>query len=1678
MKSNTHSSQSTALLYPASAPAMPKVPKSPGGQNQRHNPLAEEYAPTHPLKQKAAKQRRSTQQDQDAGDSYIDSKASRRILKIGQDLVDEDEAEHKSSQPNPAFSFDSRFISQEDAEEDRTYENDEEAWGDDDEEAVAEDVELDPNDQDIFNRFHPSSTADPSALLSRLSANGTTTSTTSTSAEPDQHGDGGGTNLADLILEKIAAHEAAIANGEDPVNPDRPRTPDAEDEEELPPKVVEVYTRVGDLLARHRSGPLPKPFKILPSLPYSQIPLLIAITRPENWTPHVHFLATRLFISAAPGVAQPFLTSILLPAVRDQIAETKKLHVHLYNALKKSLYKPAAFFKGILFPLLEDGTCTLREATIIGSVVARVSVPVLHSAAALLRLCDIAAEQFSTRRDGGGGGATNVFIRTLLEKKYALPYKVVDALVFHFLRFKALAGADAQADVDMETGEKRDVGMRLPVLWHQALLAFAQRYRNDITEDQREALLDLLQAVGHRQIGPEVRRELLEGRGRGVPAPGEGGMGELEGGDDTMVIVHLSSFLSIRTPCPNSLLDCRPDNVESYRLLSSFRVPYRLGVAAPQVQLVLADALTTVNPALLVRRATLVAQLVQQRPILVVLVHKVRSAAKLLVELLGRHMLLQVAIEDDLLVGVGIDEGTNELEESVDEPGQLGHAGAAEALGVVALQDGHGLAGLSHGGAAAAGGALEVNEDGAGVLAGRHEVDGALEHEDEVLDLALALLCVLPPGRHVQAGAAGVVVAEDVLLACLALDRDGVGGYGGDVVLAAPGEGREETLGSFDGGPIGGTEVAQQALAGQEHALIVGELQRARAEGLEILAPEMLRRPWCRLWVCCFHWSLRQRWTQFGQQRQTSRSMRGPPSGGLPCWPPWLLGGGVFEVRPRAQRLVQGRNSEVGDAPSESPIAHCSFPLPSARSSCLIRFLGRPTQFQCSQWRTCAGLASALDPDRLRRVADTPHASSVHFASTCAIPVPRFCLFCWLGLTYQEHAPTKTHNDARTPTMADVDTELAERFPGLPQDVMGELASISRLHSLAPQELFYKWESYNIKMGGDNVALDLQTTRDFKKDIQDALERETRGKMHGRATDRKPVGATPRNAKVGSDLFDGMDGVVATPRVPMAGVNGNSQKRRSNFNTPASKATKAHAGSSPADAKTLSALKDSIAPFSSRTNAGQVEMSLNSHIEAPKLPLAPSAEPRIKLRANVELKKFAYRNMAMKLSEVSEVLDDRIDTFMDVVKEHHKLEDTAFGNPTHQSTSEIVAVGRIAGDSQEGKLTPSSVVLEASRRMGAGVRVPLRLDALQAYDFFPGKIVALRGNNPKGDYFAVSEILEIPMQYSAAPLIQDFDATAARLGDGEQTLNVLVASGPYTADSNLDFEPLQAICDKAAESSADALILLGPFLDVEHPLLASGDIPPLPESLKVHPDTATLVDVFRGLISLPLQRLVQAVPSITVLMVPSVRDAINKHVSFPQDRMNRKLLGLPKECSIVTNPVTISLNEAIFTISSQDILYELKRQECVKQAPGQQGSDTLARMSKHLLEQRHVFPVFPPISRDRLPKPTAIIAPPDEDAADNNGAIGAVFDVSYLGLGEIPDVRPDVLITPSSLSPFTKVVDSVVVINPGPLSKRRAPGTFAQMFIQPRLITDAERSAGEPVGTKMFERARVDVVRI
>ena len=132
----------------------------------------------------------------------------------------------------------------------------------------------------------------------------------------------------------------------------------------------------------------------------------------------------RVHIVDPPPGAHPPLPPCVCSRSQNDIQDNGKLNFHLYLALKKALYKPSAFFKGVLLPLCE-GRCTVREALIIASVIQKVSVPMLHSAVAILKLAEMPFTPANT-----------IFLRTLLIKKYALPYRVVDGLVDYFASFR------------------------------------------------------------------------------------------------------------------------------------------------------------------------------------------------------------------------------------------------------------------------------------------------------------------------------------------------------------------------------------------------------------------------------------------------------------------------------------------------------------------------------------------------------------------------------------------------------------------------------------------------------------------------------------------------------------------------------------------------------------------------------------------------------------------------------------------------------------------------------------------------------------------------------------------------------------------------------------------------------------------------------------------------------------------------------------------------------------------------------------------------------------------------------------------------------------------------------------------------------------------------------------------
>ncbi|XP_078402418.1 bystin [Cetorhinus maximus] len=429
---------------------MPKVKAAKGGPEPRNLALADQILQGDAVKAVSRIKKRGRGQEAEE-DEYVDERLSRKILEQARIQQEELEAEHGVGKRKGGKRAQTTVLGTSSKGQGPDSDSDDE-WPTLDraaaiaKEEYCEEVIVNPQDEKAIDTF--------------MSKNPPLRRT-----------------LADIIMEKITEKQTEVETAMSEFS-GRPMP-------QLDPRVLDVYKGVREVLCKYRSGKLPKAFKIIPAL--SNWEQILYITEPETWTAAAMYQATRIFSANLKArMAQRFYNLVLLPRVRDDITEYKRLNFHLYTALKKALFKPGAWFKGILLPLCESGTCTLREAIIIGSILTKCSIPVLHTSAAMLKIAEMEYN-----------GANSIFLRLMIDKKYALPFRVIDALVFHFLQFRT---------------DKRD----LPVLWHQCLLTFAQRYKEDLSSEQKESLLELLRIHCHSQISPETRRELVNSKSRDV----------------------------------------------------------------------------------------------------------------------------------------------------------------------------------------------------------------------------------------------------------------------------------------------------------------------------------------------------------------------------------------------------------------------------------------------------------------------------------------------------------------------------------------------------------------------------------------------------------------------------------------------------------------------------------------------------------------------------------------------------------------------------------------------------------------------------------------------------------------------------------------------------------------------------------------------------------------------------------------------------------------------------------------------------------------------------------------------------------------------------------------------------------------------------------------------------------
>ncbi|EPQ54753.1 DNA polymerase alpha, subunit B [Gloeophyllum trabeum ATCC 11539] len=530
------------------------------------------------------------------------------------------------------------------------------------------------------------------------------------------------------------------------------------------------------------------------------------------------------------------------------------------------------------------------------------------------------------------------------------------------------------------------------------------------------------------------------------------------------------------------------------------------------------------------------------------------------------------------------------------------------------------------------------------------------------------------------------------------------------------------------------------------------------------------------------------------------------------------------------------------------------------------------------------------------------------------------------------------------------------------EDLLSECIKLCQNFHITPENVYYKWEALNFNTGRSVNLFTMDSVNQIKAAIQQDLAKEQAKKARAQLSGRMTRG-----------------------RAPVLGLPGR-------MGTPVKRSTVGGAQSSGAGASV----------------AGPSKVKF----------VGPSSDP-------AAVKKRAYRYMYEKISERSEVLDDRIDDFAELIRTYYSISE--FGDPGSSTDEETTIVGRIVPDAESlsTKLNDASVVLETSKMLGSGARVPLRFDPslkitaspsggeLAGIGLFPGAIVAMRGRNGGGGYFLVTEILNLP------PLRTRPVDEASETSGGDDPGSVFIACGPYTPDTDLGYKPWTDLLKKIKAKKPDVLILLGPFISTDHPYIRQGlaSSPP--------------AELFRDTFLAPLAEFLASAPGSAVVLVPSVKDIISDHAVFPQAELPASLMSDPR-IHLAPNPARFSLNGITFGASTVDVLFHLRKEEYFKRSltPVDQPQDAMSSLCRHVLQQHSFYPIFPA---------------PHELAHDVN------LDVSHsAGLALDAEcaeaAAPDVLILPSRLKHFSKVVEDTVAINPTFLTK----GIYAEMRLPAR----------------------------
>lgn len=251
--------------------------------------------------------------------------------------------------------------------------------------------------------------------------------------------------------------------------------------------------------------------------------------------------------------------------------------------------------------------------------------------------------------------------------------------------------------------------------------------------------------------------------------------------------------------------------------------------------------------------------------------------------------------------------------------------------------------------------------------------------------------------------------------------------------------------------------------------------------------------------------------------------------------------------------------------------------------------------------------------------------------------------------------------------------------------------------------------------------------------------------------------------------------------------------------------------------------------YSSRPNQNQIVLTFNKFIKDRESFVPSTLRPLgTRVRLSVDIPEDfdnalqRYRYMFCSLGERAAAIDKHLMAVQSDMMNWKAISELQPVRIPHQDV--VWTCGRVRCETTEGKLNKTSVMIEGSRADSSGRTTLLDLSELGSFALFPGQTVLVQGTDAIGGRMVVRGLVEgVPRPLPCTAPSRLLDYHHSPLYQGGKPVTMFCAAGPFTPADDLRYQPLQDLLLKVIAEKPDVLVLLGPFVDINQPLLAGNE---------------------------------------------------------------------------------------------------------------------------------------------------------------------------------------------------------------------------------------------------------------